>query len=378
MRTVGVGVIGAGNIGFFHIRGLKMVNVFGDYDVRLVALADTDKEQAETIGKRFGFEKITTDYKDLINDPDVEVVAVLTPNYTHAQLAIDAAKAGKHVMVEKPMAMSVKQAKEMEEIFKAAGVANMVNFIYRTVPVNREAKKLIDEGKIGDITFFKGWFECSYKKDPNKELQWRDEKKKAATGVIGDIIAHVVSISDFLGAEKLGEITEVCAVTDTYYKTRKDLDNNGAIVDIDTDDVCSVIVKYSRGRTGIMYSSRIAPGHDNCFGYEIEGTKGTIGWDLNRLNELKIYENGEYDTQGFRTVLGNPSHDGYRTFNIYEESGISYPELFAMHYHKLFKAIDEKTPIDIDVAYGAKVDRVLFAALKSAEEGRWVKISEME
>ena len=114
MRTVGVGVIGAGNIGFFHIRGLKMVNVFGDYDVRLVALADTDKEQAETIGKRFGFEKITTDYKDLISDPDVEVVAVLTPNYTHAQLAIDAAKAGKHVMVEKPMAMSVKQAKEME------------------------------------------------------------------------------------------------------------------------------------------------------------------------------------------------------------------------------------------------------------------------
>ncbi len=155
------------------------------------------------------------------------------------------------------------------------------------------------------------------------------------------------------------------------------MDNDGAIVEIDTDDVCSVIVKYESGRTGIMYASRIARGHDNYLGYEIECTNGTVSFDLNRLNELRIYENGEYATQGFKTVYGNPSHDGYKDFNIYEESGISYPELFAMHYQKLFNAINGKGEIDINVSYGAQVDKVLFAVLKSAEEDRWVKISEM-
>lgn len=378
MRVMKVGVIGAGNIGFFHIRGLKMVNVYGDYDVELVALADTDEKKAQEIGTRFGFKKITTDYNEVINDPEVEVVSVLTPNYTHAEIAIAAAKAGKHVMVEKPMTMNEEEAREMEEVFEKAGVKSMVNFIYRTVPVIKEAKKLFEGDRLGDITFFKGWFECSYKADEDKELQWRDEKKKAATGVIGDIVAHVVSLSDFIGADKLGEITEVCAVKDTYYKQRKDLENDGRTVEIDTDDVCSVLVKYASGRTGIMYSSRIARGHDNWLGYEIEGTKGTVSFDLNRLNELRIYEDGEYATRGFKTIYGNPSHAGYRDFNIYEESGISYPELFAMHYHKLFDAIAKDEKIDIDVSYGAKVDRVLFAMLKSAEEDRWVKISEIK
>jgi predicted dehydrogenase len=378
MKTMKMGVIGAGNIGFFHIRGLKMVNVYGDYDVDLVTLCDTNKEQAEKIGKRFGFKKITTDYHDVINDPEIDVVSVLTPNYTHAEIAIAAAKAGKNVMVEKPMTMDMAEAKEMKKVFDEAGVTSMVNFIYRTVPVINEAKKMFDSGKLGDITFFKGWFECSYKADPEKELQWRDEKKKAATGVIGDIVAHVVSLSDFVGGSKLGKITEVCAVTDTYYKQRKDMENNGAIVDIDTDDVCAVIVKYESGRSGIMYASRIAHGHDNWLGYEIEGTEGTVSFDLNRLNELRIWEKSDYETQGFKTVLGNPSHIGYRDFNIYEESGVSYPELFAMHYHKLFKAIENHEKVDIDVSYGADVDKVLFAIVKSVEENRWVKISEME
>ena len=114
MRKVGVGVIGAGNIGFFHLRGLQMVNVYGDYQADLVVLADCDEEAANRLGKRYGFKKITTNWEDVINDPEVEVVSVLTPNCEHAKMAIAAAKAGKHVMVEKPMAMSVEEAKEIE------------------------------------------------------------------------------------------------------------------------------------------------------------------------------------------------------------------------------------------------------------------------
>lgn len=377
MKKVGVGVIGVGNIGFFHTRGLKMVNVYGDYEAELVALADTDAERGKYIGERFGFKRITTDYMDVINDPEVEVVSVLTPNCTHTEIAIAAAKAGKHVMVEKPLTMNKEETEEIVKAFEEAGVSSMVNFIYTTVPVNKEAKKLIGDGRIGDVTYFKGWFECSYKGDPDKELQWRDEKSKAATGVIGDVIAHIVSISDMIGGDTLGEIVAVCANRDTVYTKREDMDNGGREVDIDTDDICSVLVKYSTGRTGIMYATRLAPGHDNYFGYEIEGTKGTLAWSLNRINELQFYEKGEYETQGFKTILGNPTHGDYKTFNIYEESGVSYPELFAMHYQKFFKAIDEKKPIDIDIKYGAYVDKILFAMVKSCEENRWVKIDEI-
>lgn len=378
MRKVGVGVIGAGNIGFFHLRGLQMVNVYGDYQADLVVLADCDEEAANRLGKRYGFKKITTNWEDVINDPEVEVVSVLTPNCEHAKMAIAAAKAGKHVMVEKPMAMSVEEAKEMEDAFAAAGVSNMVNFIYRTVPVNVEAKKLVEEGALGDITFFRGWFECSYKADPETKLQWRDLKSKANTGVIGDIIAHIISISDFVGGSKLGEIVEVCANTDTYYKTRKDLDNDGAVYEVDTDDICSVLVKYSSGRSGIMYSSRIAHGHDNYFGYEIECTKGTLSFDLERMNELTLFEAGDKEVNGFMRQVGTPKYGEYSTFNVYGGSCIGYPDLFAMHYEKLFKAIDaKKTDIDINISYGAKVDRIMAAIVKSAEEGRWVKVSEM-
>lgn len=378
MKKIGVGVIGAGNIGFYHVRGLQMVGVYGDYEADMVIIADNDMDTANRLGKRFGFKKITNDWHDVINNPEVEVVSVLTPNCSHAEIAIAAAKAGKHVMLEKPMTMNSEEADAIEKAFSEAGVVNMVDFIYRTCPVNIEAKKLIEDGRIGEITAFRGWFDASYKADPEKELQWRDVKALAGTGALGDVIAHVISLSDLTTQGQLGEIVEVCAVMDTVYKTRKDMSKNGELVDIDTDDICSILVKYANGRTGVMYASRIATGHDSYLGYEIQGSKGMIRFNLDRVNELEFYENGDYETKGFKTVLGNPVHGDYKVFTPYEEMGVSYADLFSMHYQKLFKAVEEKNnKLDIDVHYGSKVDRIMFAMLKSAQENRWVKVSEI-
>lgn len=378
MKKIGVGVIGAGNISFYHVRGLQMVEVYGDYKADMVIIADSNLEAANSLGKRFGFQKITDDWREVINDPDVDVVTIVTPNCTHAEIAIAAAKAGKNVMIEKPMAMNPDEDRKIEEAFSESGVVNMVDFIYRTVPVNVEAKKLVEDGRIGEITAFRGWFDASYKADPEKELQWRDVKALAGTGVLGDVIAHVISLSDLITKSQLGGIVEVCADMDTVYKTRRDLEQNGKMVEIDTDDVCSVLIRYANGRTGIIYASRIAAGHDCYMGYEIQGSKGMLKFNLDRINELEFYENGDYETKGFRTVLGNPMHGDYRVFTPYDEMGISYADLFSMHYQKLFKALDEKEhKIDIDVHYASKVDKIMFAILKSAQEGRWVKVSEV-
>lgn len=245
MKKIGVGVIGAGNISFYHVRGLQMVEVYGDYKADMVIIADSNLEAANSLGKRFGFQKITDDWREVINDPDVDVVTIVTPNCTHAEIAIAAAKAGKNVMIEKPMAMNPDEDRKIEEAFSESGVVNMVDFIYRTVPVNVEAKKLVEDGRIGEITAFRGWFDASYKADPEKELQWRDVKALAGTGVLGDVIAHVISLSDLITKSQLGGIVEVCADMDTVYKTRRDLEQNGKMVEIDTDDVCSVLIRYA-------------------------------------------------------------------------------------------------------------------------------------
>jgi inosose dehydratase len=340
MKKIKVGVIGAGNIAFYHIRGLQMVGVYGDYEADMVIIADPDVEAANRLGKRFGFRKITADWKEVVNDPEVEVVSIVTPNCTHAEIAIAAAKAGKSVMLEKPMAMNRDEDKAIEKAFADTGVVNMVDFIYRTVPANVEAKKLVEAGRLGQITAFRGWFDASYKADPEKELQWRDVKALAGTGALGDVIAHVISLSDLITGSQLGEIVEVCADMDTVYKTRKDMSNNGEIVDIDTDDICTVLVRYENGRTGLIYASRIATGHDCYMGYEIQGSNGMLRFNLDRINELEFFETGDYETKGFKTVLGNPSHGDYSVFTPYDEMGISYADLFSMHYQKLFKAIE--------------------------------------
>ena len=380
MKKIGVGVIGAGNIGFFHTRGLQMVPIYGKYQPEFIILADLDPAAGKKMGEKLDFKKITTDWHDVINDPEVDVVTIATPNYLHAEMAIEAAKAGKHVMLEKPMAMSYEESLAIDRAFEEAGVVNMVDFIYRTVPVNVKLTEMVKDGRLGDITYFRGWFNCSYKADPETELQWRDVKDLAATGVIGDVIAHTLSLSDMIIGPQVGEITEVCAATDTVFETREDKAQilDGKTFKVDTDDICSVIVKYANGRTGIMYASRIAAGEDCFMGFEIQGTKGAARFNLQRINEMELYEETDQETRGFRTVLGKPSHGDYSTFTIYDECGISYADLFAMHYEKLFEAMDAgNNHLDIDVNYATKVDRVMCAILKSAEEGRWVKVEEI-
>lgn len=381
MKKIGIGLIGAGNIAQFHMLGYGTVaNAYGDVEPVFVAIADPDLEKAKDMANRMGFQKVTADWKEVVADPAVEAVLITTPNYLHAEMVIAAAEAGKHVMCEKPMAMDKEEGLKMVEAVKKAGVINQVDFIYRQCPAVTEAKKIIEEGKLGTLNTFRGWFDCAYKADPMSPMQWRQYKKYSGTGALGDITAHVISMSDFLVNCQFGEIDEVCAVWDTVTLERPCEEDLTKTAKVDTDDQNYVLVRYKNGRIGIMYSSRIASGCDCKTGFEIFGDKGAVSYDVRRLNELKVYlDDGDDARKAFRTLKANTRHGDYKKYSIYDDMGLSYTEVMGIQAHNFLKAIadNKQDEIDTDIAYGYYVDRVMDAMITSIEEKRWVKIEEM-
>lgn len=380
MRKVGIGLIGAGVIAKFHMQGYNSVfENYGDVEPRFVIVADLDIERAEKLKASYRFEKATDNWRDVIENPHVELVLITAPNYLHAEMVIAAAKAGKHIMCEKPMSMDLEEGNAMVEAVKDAGVISQVDFVYRKCPTIVEAKKMIDNGTIGEIVTFRGWFDCAYMADPETPMMWREYKKFAGTGSMGDLVAHVISLSDYLLNEQVGGIDEVNCFCDIVYKEREDMFDPAKKAEVDTNDIDYSIVRYQNGRIGVFYSSRVAVGHDSRLGFEVVGSKGTIKFALNRMNELDIFiEDGDAVNRGFKTLSPNPNHGEFSHYCTYGDDGISYPNVMGIQAHSMLAAVANNQPLDIDIAYGLEVDRVMLAMQKSAKSKKAVKVFDIK
>ena len=255
---------------------------------------------------------------------------------------------------------------------------SITDFIYTRCPVQDYAKELINTGKLGEIVSFRAEFDALYCADPETPMTWRQYSKLAGTGALGDLTSHLVSLSDMLVGETMGRIKEVCAVWDTPYKQRLET-KTGKMAEVDTDDQIYILLKYESGRIGQMSSSRIVHGKGCSLGYEVEGSKGTIKYNVQRLNELQYADADSDPSQiGFKTIDGNPNHGEYDKFSAMGALGVSYAEVMCMQAHKFLKAIAENKPVDIDVPYGYYVERVCGAMERSAREGRWVSVDEVK
>lgn len=380
MKKVGIGLIGAGVIAKFHMQGYNSVfENYGDVEPKFVIVADLDLERAEKLKASYRFEKATDNWRDVIENPQVELVLITTPNYLHAEMAIAAAKAGKHIMCEKPMSMNLEEGNAMVEAVRDAGVISQVDFVYRKCPTIVEAKKMIDSGTIGEIVTFRGWFDCAYMADPETPMMWREYKRFAGTGSMGDLAAHVISLSDYLLNNQVGGIDEVNCFCDIVYKEREDMFDPAKKAEVDTNDVDYSIVRYQNGRTGVLYSSRVAVGHDSRLGFEVVGSKGTIKFALNRMNELDIFiEDGDAVNRGFKTLSPNPNHGEFSHYCTYGDDGISYPNVMGIQAHSMLAAVANNQPLDIDIAYGLEVDRVMLAMQESAKSKKAVKVSDIK
>lgn len=379
MKEVKIGLVGAGFIGTFISGGFY--NIRKAYGTEIVPVFEAVAEPVEELAKKaqetFGYKKIYSDWHDLINDKDVDLVIIATPNNTHRDIAVAAAKAGKHMFCEKPLSISVEDSKAIADAVKEAGVITLTDFIYTKCPVQEYAKEMIDSGKLGQIVSFRAEFDCRYCADPETPMTWRQYASLAGTGALGDLTSHLIALSDMLVGGSLGRIKEVCAVWDTPYDERLET-KTGKKVKVDTDDQIYILLKYENGRIGQMSSSRIVHGKGCSMGYEVEGSKGTIKYNVHRLNELQ-YASADADSSqiGFLTIDGNPGHGEYSNFSAMGGLGVSYAEVMCMQAHKLLKAVAENKPVDIDIPYGYYVERVCGAMEKSAKEKRWVAVDEI-
>lgn len=385
MQKLNVGLIGGGFMGKAHSLAYAALPMFywpaPALPIRAV-LAETDAELAADAAQRFGFERATDDWRAIVDDPDVQVVDIATPNHLHAEIAIAAAQAGKHIICEKPLARTVDEAKAMWEAVKDADTVNMVAFNYRRTPAVALAKKYIEEGAIGDILNFRGTYLQDWSADPDSPLSWRFQKKIAGSGALGDIGTHVLDMARYL----VGEIDSVNALLSTFIKSRPvqsggadqlgtSKGGDGPRGDVDVDDEVITMLRFDNGAVGSMEATRNAYGRNNYITFEIHGTKGSIFFNYERRDELQVsFADDPKDRSGFRTVYTGPATPYGEALWPIPALGIGYGETKIIEAHDFFRAIADGSPVSPNFADGYQLALVEEAIANSAASSNWVDV----
>jgi predicted dehydrogenase len=384
MKTLNIGLIGSGFMGKGHSMAYNLLpQIFNPLPAypNLRVLGDVSEDLAKNAAKNYGFKDYSVGWEDVVNHPEVDIVDITAPNHVHKEIAVAAAKAGKHIYCEKPLAVTLSDAKEMLDAAEKAGVKTLVGFNYLKSPATLAAKRMIDEGKIGDIWHFRGYFHQDVLANPNLPFSWRFEKKVAGSGALGDLGTHIIAIAQSL----VSDIDKVCAMTETFVKERPlatgafgydgKADLNAPKKTVENDDVVHVLTKFKNGATGTIESSRIAQGHKVYLAYEINGSKGSIRFTHERMNELNVYFSEDPEgTRGFRNIITGPDHPYYGSFWPVAGCGLGFGDMKVIEIYELLDGIANDKPIAPDFRDGYKVNQVVDAVLQSAEKEVWVKI----
>ncbi|TPI31934.1 Gfo/Idh/MocA family oxidoreductase [Mesorhizobium sp. B3-1-9] len=385
-RTFNVAMIGGGFMGKAHAMAYAAMPMFfwpaPANPVRKVVVDITDA-LADEGRRRYGFEESSADWRKVVTRPDIDVIDIVTPNDSHAEIAIAAAQAGKHIICEKPLARGGDEAKTMLDAVNKAGVIHMVAFNYRRTPAVALARQYIEEGRIGKILNFRGTYLQDWSADPDSPLSWRFQKKIAGSGSIGDIGTHVVDLARYL----VGEIAEVSALVRTYNKTRPvqhgNLDRLGAAekntgaerVEVDVDDEVVTLLKFADGAIGSLEATRNAYGRNNFITFEIHGTKGSIAFNYERRDELQVmFADDPADARGFRTVYSGPAHPYGSGLWPIPALGIGYSETKIVECFDFFSAIASGKQPSPNFEDGYRTERVADALIESGESGQWTKV----
>src|SRR3954468_20611489 len=289
MREIGIGLIGTGFMGKAHAFAYRAVAGIYPDSLRPVlrAVADVNGPAAEKAASQFGFRCSLTDWRALVADPEVEIVSITTPNVMHREMALAAASAGKHIHCEKPLAPNAEAARHMMEAAEAAGVTTQVGFNYIKNPILKLARDMVASGELGEITGFRGIHAEDFMADPEIPWSWRIDPSGGA-GVIADLGSHIIGMARFL----LGPISEVNADLDTVVKNRPVAPGASERRSVEVDDIARLTVRFARGCRGTIEANWVATGRKMQLGFEINGTKGTLVFNQERLNELHFYQAG--------------------------------------------------------------------------------------
>ena len=377
MKAIKVGLVGAGWMGRVHAAAFaNAAHTFGDDPavLQISAVADVDRDAAEQLSRRFGAARWSNDWRTLVDDPDIAVIDITAPNDVHPEIALAAIAAGKHVYCEKPMANTLAEARAMKEAAERTGISTLVGFNYLCNPIQAFAKRLIEQGKVGEIFHFRGTFDNDYMLDPTFPFTWRtDARVGGRAGALGDMGSHVLSLAHYL----VGEITEVSASRRILHRHRHDA--NDIAREVENDDLSHFICSFPNGATGYIEASRIGTGRKLYLSYEIQGTKGALYFNQERMNELQFYRvNDDPAERGYKTVHIAPEHRDYKAFFGLAGNPIGYNDLKIIEARRLIETVTGVESWIADFHFGYKVDRVVAAALAAAEQHRWVTVFEFD
>ncbi|QPC86178.1 gfo/Idh/MocA family oxidoreductase [Mesorhizobium sp. NBSH29] len=369
MKKIGVGLIGSGFMGKAHAIAWSGVRaVYGDVpEIRLACLADASDDLARRKASEFGFATATADWQALLADPEIDVVSITTPNKFHAQMAVAALDAGKHVWCEKPMAPVLEDAQAMLNAQRRSGKVAILGYNYIQNPAIRHIRTLLDEGAIGPVNHIRIEMDEDFMADAGAPFQARHEAVNGY-GAIDDFGVHPLSLIRTL----FGGVAEVMCDMAKPYPTRKGKDGERAV---EVFDVATILLRLENGASGLMALSRTAWGRKGRIAVQIFGEKGSILYDQERLNEFQLYLATERPTeQGFRTVLTAPHHAPYDRFVPAPGHGLGFNDLKVIECRQLIGLMRGEPGIVIDFEDGMKIERTVAAMARSFTERRWVKV----
>lgn len=384
-RSIGVGLISVGWMGKVHAKAYRTVPVVYpelNLSTRLIRAADSSPERAAYARDVLGFDQVSTDYREVLADPEVDVVSICAPNFLHEEMARAAAAAGKAFWLEKPAGRNLSETEAIAATADAAGVVSTIGFNYRHVPAVEFAKQLIAQGRIGRVTNVRGLFFADYSADPRGALSWRFKREYAGSGVLGDLLGHLVDLMHYTA----GEIGETTALTSIVHPERPELPmgqathfalvEDGEMGEVENEDYAGLLVRFSdralaAGAVGTLEASRVAVGPRAQYGFEIYGTEGSLTWDFQRMNELRLATGLGRPEFGYTTIYAGPGHGDFARFQPGAGTGMGYDDLKVIEAKKFLQAFLGREAENSNIHDAVASARVLDAAERSAASRAW-------
>ena len=349
---------------------------------RLVIAADQSESRSRAAVEKLGWERWTTDWRDVVEHPDVEAVSITASNDLHAEVARAAAAAGKHLWIEKPVGRFPHETAEVAAAVEAAGVLSLVGFNYRHAPAVRHARRLIETGVLGSVDHFRSQWIASYAADPRAVLSWRFERDRAGLGVLGDLGSHAVDLAQFL----LGPIESVTARTATIVTERPrpaqegthfDVVEGGDVAPVENEDAVWSIVRFGQGVTGTIEASRVASGPRARYAFEVHGSRGALAWDFEHMNELSVFLPLENGDEGYARVLMGPEHEPFARFQPGAGMPMGYDDLKVVEAALFLEAIASGEQPEPGVREALAAAKVVAAMERSAASGVWEPVGDV-
>jgi predicted dehydrogenase len=375
-KNLNVGMIGYNFMGKAHSNAWRQAGRFFDLPAEIIlkTICGRSEKNTRAAAQKLGWQDVTTDWREVVHDPAIDIIDITTPNDTHAEIAIEAARNGKAILCEKPLAMNVAECERMVSEAKKHGVVNMVCHNYRRIPAIALAERMIQNGDLGDrIYHYRARYAQDWITDPNFPLVWRLQSKIAGSGAHGDINAHIIDLGRFL----VGEFREVCGTMETFIKERP-LPGTGRTKKmgrVTVDDAVSWIGRFKNGALANLEATRFALGRKNQITIEINGSKGSLFFDFEDMNRLKFFNNTDpEDQRGFRDIMVTETAHPYISAWWPPGHIIGYEHTFVNAFADFIKAVIDGKSVQPTFADGLQNQRVMAAVEQSAKSRAWVKL----